>query len=179
MRRILTLVLLSPSLIFILGLAACGPARNIYIEETTHDPDDSVMIDSVVAFLKVTGAPVSSSYEYTRVDLNADKRRDALVMLKNPYGHWCDFNGCTMLVLRANDDSFSVVNAIRPVRGPLYVSPVRTNGWTDIVMRVDGRQTKTKDVSIKFDGAKYPADPSVLPPTTLYLDRKIGQRVFP
>jgi hypothetical protein len=175
MRRILTLVLLLLSL----GLTACGGGRNIYIEETAHDPDDTVMVDSITAFLKITGAPVSSSYEYTRVDLNADKRRDALVLLKNPYGRWCDINGCTMLVLRANDDSFSIVNEIRPVRGPLYVSPVRTNGWNDIIMRVDGRRTQTKDVAIRFDGKKYPADPSALPPTTLYLDRKIGQRVFP
>lgn len=175
MRRIAALALL----LLALSLSACGTGRNIYVDEAAQDPSDKKLSDSIEAWLKITKSPVSSLYEYVRVDLNDDKRRDALVMLKNPYGHWCDINGCTMLVFRANNDSFSLVSKIRPVRGPLYVSPVRTNGWNDIVMRVDGRWSQTKDVAIKYDGTRYPADPSALAPTHMYMDRKLGQRVFP
>ena len=40
-------------------------------------------------------------YDFRRVDLNGDGKRDALVLFTNPYGYWCGDNGCSMLVMKA------------------------------------------------------------------------------
>ena len=101
-------------------LAACGHGGCCNSEASltpmeTTDPDDTVMRGAVTAFLQDTGAPVSSMYEFKRIDLDRDGRRDALVLFKNPYGYWCDTHGCTMLVMRAGNDKFELVNAIQPV----------------------------------------------------------------
>ena len=129
------------------------------------DPSDSIARDAVALFLKETGSPAYSSYDIRRIDLDADGRRDALVLLKSPYGYWCGAHGCAMLVLKASNDSFTLVNAIQPIREPLYIGQAQTNGWKDLIVRVSGRWDKAKDVAMKFDGSTYPSNPSNLPPT--------------
>lgn len=154
----------------------CGREASLTPMQTT-DPDDSVMRGSVNAFLQESGAPVSSMYEYSRIDLDRDGRRDALVLFKNPYGYWCDTHGCTMLVLRAGNDKFELVNAIQPIRAPLYVSDSESNGWKDIIVRVTGRWDQSKDVAMTFNGAQY-ADNPALEPALMRLASNTGQRVF-
>lgn len=142
------------------------------------DPDDSVMRKAVTAFLTEQGAPISSLYEYNRVDLDDDGRRDALVLFKNPYGFWCGTHGCTMLILKASDDKFELVNAIQPVRAPLYVSEKATNGWRDIIVRVTGRKwDESKDALMAYNGTQYPDNPD-LQPSAFYLAQNTVQRVF-
>lgn len=128
------------------------------------DPDDTVLLMAVRRFLEQTGAPVASRFEYARIDLNDDGRRDALVLFQTPYGFWCATHGCTMLILRAHDDDFSIINSVQPVREPLYVSNLKTNGWKDMVTRVAGRSFESKDVALKFNGQTYPSNPAILPP---------------
>ena len=155
----------------ILALCACsgnsehasGPL--IPIPSGPIDPDDAVLRAAVTDFLGSSGAPVASDYEFSRFDLDADGRRDALVLFKNPYGYWCDMHGCTMLVLKAGDDRFTLVNAIQPVREPLYISPDASNGWRNLVVRVSGRWDSAKDVAMRYNGQVYPENPDVLPPT--------------
>lgn len=128
------------------------------------DPSDKILAAAVEDFLEETGAPVASGYTFSRVDLDSDGRRDALVLFKTPFGYWCDMHGCTMLVMKADNDDFSLINAIQPVRGPLYISEMRSNGWKNLVARVSGRWDEAKDVAMLYDGEGYPRDPSALPP---------------
>ena len=141
------------------------------------DPDDVQVRQAINAFLEESGGPVFSKYAFHRVDLNNDKRRDALVLFRNPYGYWCDRNGCTMLVMKAHDDHFTLVNAVQPVRGPVYVSDTERNGWKTLITRVSGRWSKAKDVALQFDGKAYPKTPDSLPPY-LRLAYNGEQRVF-
>lgn len=127
------------------------------------DPADDVLKGAVTAFLRETGAPVSSLYKYRRFDLNNDGRRDALVVFQNPYGYWCGIYGCTMLVMRAENEDFKLVNAVQTVREPVFAGRQTTNGWKDIIIHVSGRWQKTKDVALQFNGMSYPAHPSELP----------------
>lgn len=122
------------------------------------------MHEMVNTFLVEMGAPVASTYEFNRIDLDKDGLRDALVLLKSPYGYWCGMHGCALLVLQAENDNFQLVNAVQPIRTPLYISSQETNGWKDLVVRVSGRWDTAKDVALKFNGTQYPADPSTLPP---------------
>src|SRR5688572_26978230 len=105
--------------VLLLGACAGSDTMNLTPQASNNvDPTDAQMRASVLAFLSDTGAPVSSMYDFQRVDLDEDGRRDALVLFKNPYGYWCDTHGCTMLVLKAGHETFELVNAIQPVRGP-------------------------------------------------------------
>ena len=154
-------------------LAACGSSRDIMVEGPLVpmpgdpiDPTDEIARQSVTAFLKETGAPAFSSYQIARHDLNGDRRREALVLFNNPYGYWCDMHGCTMLVFEAHDDSFTLVNAIQPVREPLHISSTENAGWSDLIVHLSGRWDETRDVALQFDGTKYPGNPTALPPYT-------------
>ena len=132
------------------------------------DPNDFQLQQSVLATLKTMGAPMHSNYDYRRIDLNDDGRRDALVLFKTPYGFWCDKHGCTMLVMEAHNDKFTLVNSIQPVRPPIYSTANQTNGWKDIIIRVSGRWKSAKNVSAKYDGREYPLDPSRIEPAAGY-----------
>lgn len=127
------------------------------------DPTDEQARQAVLTFLQDSGAPVASTYTLSRADLDNDGRRDALVLFKTPYGYWCDQHGCTMLVFKAHDKDFSLISDVQPIREPLYVSNLESNGWKNLIVRVSGRWDKSKDVALMFDGARYPANPAKLP----------------
>ncbi len=171
-------------LILPLALTACSSTSDdsaaLYSPLTplpgaTVDPSDEEMRLAVQKFLNGSEAPANSTYDFTRIDLDADGRRDALVLFKNPYGFWCGMHGCTMLVLKAHDKNFELVNAIQPVREPLYVSRDKTNGWKDLIVRVSGRWSESKDVAMRFDGHEYPQNPGKEAPVSDYVQEA---RVF-
>lgn len=126
------------------------------------DPDSALLKVAMQDFLKKNNAPASSTYSFVRFDLNGDKRRDALVMIKTPYGFWCGQHGCVMLVMKAHNNGFTLVNSVQPVRDPVYISRAKTNNWNNIIVRVSGRWKKAKDVALRFDGRQYPKNPGKL-----------------
>lgn len=126
------------------------------------------------------GLPTSSRFQYVRTDLDADGLRDALVLMNAPYGTWCDLYGCTLYVMKARADGFDYISQIRPVRTPLLISDTRTQGWRDLVLRIDGRWSQTHDVALRFDGAAYPSAPEAQPPLSEHAVAALGgQKVFP
>lgn len=171
----------------ILPLAGCGTSKDDTGGPLTpmpdfnavNDPTDAALVQSIEAYLKQSGGPASTRYDFTRMDLDHDSRRDALVMMKGPHHYWCDMNGCSMVVFKAGNDSFTPLSEVFPVRGPLYVSDAQTAGYRDLIIRVDGQAyAKAKDVALKFDGQAYPRNPFFLP--EIELSRaEMGQRIFP
>lgn len=145
--------------------------------EMPVDPSDEYLKVVIRDFLEESGAPLSSGFDFKRVDLNDDNLRDALVMMERPYGYWCGLNGCTMLVMKAGSNSFSIVSSAQPVRAPVYVSDTKTQGWRDIIVHVSGRNEPRKDVALQFDGQKYPASPPQLPAYLRYSDSG-GEQLF-
>lgn len=128
------------------------------------DPSDQALATSMQSILAEMDAPLHSTYDFRRIDLNDDTRRDALVLFKTPYGYWCGTHGCTMLVMEAHNDHFTLVNSIQPVRPPIYASDFSSNGWKDILIRVSGRWSEAKTVSAKFNGSEYPLNPDAIEP---------------
>lgn len=131
--------------------------------EEFSEPDDEALKRTIKTFLAEMGAPPSSRYDYSRVDLNDDKRREALVLFRSPYGYWCHDYGCRMLVLEAHNLHFTLAGDIHSVRGPIHVARTRTDGWKDLVLLVDGREEDPKHVSARYDGNQYPQNPEELP----------------
>lgn len=161
-------------------LAACGGGQmsgDLTPMPSVDEPTDAQLAESVQDFMRGGGGPVSSVYQHRRIDLNGDGKRDALVILKNPYGYWCGLYGCTMLIMKANSDNFDLINAVQTVREPVTVMNNTTNGWRNIVLHVSGRWTQTKDVLLKYEGGKYPTNPSELPPYGIVSEGE-GQKLF-
>ena len=156
-----------------------GPLTPMPGEYSVREPDDGVLNKAVTEYLAHSGSPSSTRYDFTRIDLDGDNRRDALVMMKGPHHYWCDMNGCSMVIFHANDDSFSTVSEMFPVRGPLYVSDQKTQGWRDLIVRVSGQSyAKAKNVAVSYDGSGYPRNPFFLPETRVsHLAQ--AQRIFP
>ena len=154
----------------LLTLSACGSSQEAYrqadllpLPPVPVDLEDQYARQAVREFLIDTGAPVASTYDLQRHDLNGDGRREALVLFKTPYGYWCKQHGCTMLVMQAHDDHFSLRGNIRPIREPLYISEQTSHGWKTIITRLSGRWSRTKDVALTYDGHSYPGTPEHLP----------------
>lgn len=128
-----------------------------------QDPSDAALQSAVQSYLRSQGAPAFAQYQYHRVDLDGDARRDAIVVLHTPYQYWCGDHGCTMVVMKADSNTtFAPISKSAPVRTPLYMASTSTNGWKDIIVPVSGRMERRKDVLMTFDGRGYPQDPSTL-----------------
>lgn len=171
-------------------LTACGKSRPELAQTALLpmpastapvDPDNDQLMHAITAYVAQNGAPANSQFEYTRIDLNNDTRREGLVMMKSPHQFWCGIYGCRMLVFQAHDEGFSFLNEIAPVRGPITVTEERTNGWRNMNLIVDGRTGwDRKQVALQFNGLAYPAQPAFLPAT--YASTMLagdGVRIFP
>lgn len=165
MNKFLAITLLAFTLPLITNCT--GSAKDIApltpVPRDAIDPSDGMVKPAVDAFLKSARGPAVSSYDFRRVDLNGDRRRDALVLFKSPYGHWCETHGCTLLILKANDYGFETQSFTSPVREPIYATNETSKGWNDLVVRVSGRTEKAKHVALRFNGSNYPSNPEKLP----------------
>lgn len=150
------------------------------LEDALRDPGDAVLDRAMREMFSGTNMPQSSRFQYVRVDLDDDGRRDALVLMTAPFETWCDIYGCTLYVMKASNDDFESVSEIRPVRTPLTVGESRSHGWRDLILRIDGRWSHSHDVALRFDGMTYPSAPEGEPPLPAYLIAAAGgMRVFP
>ena len=89
-------------------------------------------------------------------DLNGDGRADAIVLLT---GKWCGSGGCNMLIFRGAETGFSFVSESTITQEPLMVLPETKHGWHTLVVMSGG----TGNVLMRFDGHRYPSNPSVQP----------------
>lgn len=144
-----------------------------------QDPEDHVLDAAIREYLVASKGPLFTRYDFTRVDLDNDGRREGLVMMKGPHHYWCDTNGCSLVVFRAANDHFTVTSKIFPVRGPLYIGETTSQGWRDLIIRVSGQSyAKAKNVALQFDGQKYPRNPFFEPEMQVSLADH-GLRLFP
>lgn len=153
-----------PLLLFLL-LSACGGKTENGLTPLAdrQDPTDSALASAVTDFVRMQGAPPNSVYDYVRVDLNGDGRRDGIVLFKLPHTHWCGWDGCGMAVFRATNDAFIPQSVINNVRGPIYVSRTGHQGWRDIIIRVSGVNMPDRNIVMAFNGNSYPQSPLLAP----------------
>jgi hypothetical protein len=177
------------SFITILALTGCGTAPDEPAFEgpltpmpraEIMEPSDTVLAAAITQYLDIANGPANTLYDFTRVDLDGDTRRDALVMMKGPHNYWCGMDGCSLVVFKAADDHFTMVSEIFPVRGPMYVSNrISDEGWRNLVVHVSGQSyARAKDVALKFDGSGYPRNP-FFEPEIIISQADQGQRLFP
>lgn len=177
-------VLKLTSVVVCILLCACagGSGKNTGLTplpSVSSGPPDSALAPWISGYIAQTGGPANTQYDYTRIDMNADGRRDALILFKAPYTTWCGWTGCMMLILKAQGDTFELVSEIEGVRGPLIVTKYKTNGWSDLGLRVSGAQMPDRTVILRFDGRGYPGNPAGQASVSAALSDIPGVRVFP
>lgn len=100
-------------------------------------------------------------YYYNRIDLNGDEKPETFVYLLGPYVSGS--GGSTAFIFENGEDGYKIVSRFTLVQNPIIVSDNTTNGWKDLIMYVSGGGIEPFYAQIKFDGSKYPSNPSVQP----------------
>ncbi len=89
-------------------------------------------------------------FEY---DLNEDGQKEIFVGLFGSY--FCGSGGCTMYLLDSKGKKITVFTV---AGNPVVIDNNSTNGWKDLFI-----YSGNKYRIVKFDGKKYPSNPSILP----------------
>lgn len=95
---------------------------------------------------------ISRKFIFFEYDLNEDGKKEIFVGLIGTY--FCGSGGCTQYLL---DNEGNVITKFTVAGYPVVIDNNKTNGWKDLFIQSGG---KTRIV--KFDGKKYPSNPSTL-----------------
>lgn len=164
----------------VLLLSACSATPYVAAPNySSLESEDMVAVRAIRQYVAARGGPPNSQYQYVLEDMNGDGTRDAIVMFNLPYHHWCGLAGCTMAVMEARDGGFAPVTEITSVYGPVVLTDHMTAGWRDIALRASGTNLRDRDVTLRFDGRRYPTNPLNEPPLPQPLYQTSGRRIFP
>jgi hypothetical protein len=108
--------------------------------------------------------PASFKFDYALVDLNGDGISDAIVLFKGPEN--CGSGGCTLEIFRGTKQGFKFISGSTISREPIQVLPEKRFGWQSFVVSVSGGGAKPCAALMRFDGQKYPLNPSIAPCAT-------------
>jgi hypothetical protein len=129
--------------------------------------------ESLKKFLRnYEGNPTSASERTTRYsaafvhlkddDLKDDGRAQVIVYLLSP--DWCGSGGCSVLILAPAGESYKIVTRTTITRPPIRVLSTKTNGWHDLGVGVGGGGIlRGYEARLRFNGKKYPSNPTVPP----------------
>lgn len=115
-----------------------------------------ILTVAVKSYAKLKGVTGDPQFRHALEDLNEDFVKDAIVLLKGDA--WCGAEGCTLVVFKRVNDEFFLVSDSSATSGPVRISPVSSKGWRSLIVHAKD----SGDVSLEFDGNKYPANPGLL-----------------
>jgi hypothetical protein len=123
------------------------------------DTPPGALSSAVAAYAKAGGESEVPNFRYALVDLDGDSRDDAVVLLTGPA--WCGSGGCTMVVFRGVVNGFAPMGRSTVSSEPVRVSPETNGGWRALIVR-----TRGGDAMMRFEGKRYPLNPSMQPKAT-------------
>jgi hypothetical protein len=159
--KCLSLKLRTSVLFSALWLVSCCLAQD---ERQSQPLDGSNAKRLLLDYLRSRNVDVDSTSRYSvrSVSLSGESAPEIVVYLSGP--GWCGSGGCSMVILKPQDNAYRVVAEFTLVRLPLCVLRTRTNGWRDLSFRVQGGGVvHGYSVVISFDGTQYPNNPSPIP----------------
>ncbi|WP_336515045.1 hypothetical protein [Pollutibacter soli] len=98
----------------------------------------------------------SRKFSFHEFDLNGDGQKEVFVKLSGPY--FCGSGGCSPLLLSS---SGKLITKFSVTEYPIIIAPTATNRWLDLIV-TSGAAKPTMHL-LKYDGSKYPANPSTQP----------------
>jgi len=121
--------------------AAISTAR-IYLQKNLSDDIAKGIVDTL-----------SRKFIIDENDLDGDGKKEIFVGLTGPY--FCGSGGCTFLLLNHNG---GLITKFTVSDYPFTIAPEQTKGWHDLLVQSRGSYHR-----LKYNGAKYPSNPSVEP----------------
>jgi hypothetical protein len=121
-------------------------------------------------------------YSVALSDLNGDKQPEALIYAMATTGgdgqaDLCGSGGCDLYVLSLTPTGYHLVTNISITRPPIRILPSMTHGWHDLgVLVAGGGVTAGYEARLRFDGHRYPENPTV--PPAIRAKGKIGKTVI-
>lgn len=92
---------------------------------------------------------------------------------------FCGSGGCVMLILKPVGRSFKVVSKTTIVQLPIRMLESTARGWHDLSVKVHGGGIQNAyDAMLRFDGQRYPGNPTVSPARRL-TESQGGQILIP
>ena len=105
------------------------------------------------------------AFSYALVDLNEDGIADAIVLVRDRW--YCGSGGCALLVFRDDHDgSYHRLSGSTTSREPIYLLRDQNHGWHDFTVYFRGGGAKPCNAVMRFNGRKYPLNPSMVPCAT-------------
>jgi hypothetical protein len=99
------------------------------------------------------------TYKYAFVDLNDDGIDDAVVLITD--NQYCGSGGCSFVIFRGVAGGFKLVSSSTITREPILLLPEKEKGWHTLSVFVAGGGAKPGQVMMRFNGKKYPGNPSM------------------
>jgi len=99
-------------------------------------------------------------YQYSLIDLNGDGQDDAIVLITDD--EYCGSGGCNLNIYRGTRKEFKFVSNSTISKPPIRLLNNLSHGWKSIIVFSGG----TGNVVLKFNGKKYPLNPSMQPKAT-------------
>ena len=93
----------------------------------------------------------SRKFVYSEYDLNGDSKKEIFVGLTGSY--FCGSGGCSIYLL---DNEGNIITLFSVAEYPIAIDTRKTNGWNNLLINSNG-----KFHIMKFNGRKYPSNPSV------------------
>jgi hypothetical protein len=116
--------------------------------------------DAVAIFVQRTLS--ATTYKRADTDLNGDGISEAFVYLSDR--GYCGSAGCTLVVLSRRGSTYRVVLRSPVTQLPIRLLPTSTKGWRDIGVTVAGGGIAEPYLArLRFDGGRYPSNPTVPP----------------
>lgn len=113
---------------------------------------DFALQTAIIQFTKQPNINFSKAF----VDLNENHKNDAIVLLRDR--NWCGSGGCTLLIFEKQRNKYKLISQSTVTDAPIYALNTYHQGWRDLAVY----SRKHGLVKFKYDGQRYPSNPSVL-----------------
>ena len=156
-----------------LVLAACQPAPeparpadapppSSASGATSPVPNATPPSSALTTFLQDRTRDAMAPLSYVSAEVG--EGADALTLVHFIGPEFCGSGGCNLLILRRSAGAYSVLGDTTITRAPIRILSTRTNGLPDIgVYVVGGGIMEGYEARLKFDGTRYPSNPTVPP----------------
>jgi hypothetical protein len=111
---------------------------------------------------RILRLPDLAAFKTAEVDLKGDGRREIIAYPSDR--RLCGSGGCTTFILAPSGASYRVMMRATVVWLPIRRLASSSHGWRDIgVMVGGGGITHPYEAALRFDGRRYPSNPTVPP----------------
>jgi hypothetical protein len=146
--------------------AICGAFLTATCFGQDRTPQDTAANTTLKAFLKDYLKSGSAEFDKTTrysaafADLSGDEAPEVVVYVSGRA--WRGSGGCSMLILKVEGASFSVIARTTITRPPIRMLQTVTNGWHDVCVWVQGGGVQTGYAAVlSYNSKTYASNPTV------------------